>query len=174
MAFFNINNREIRSFKLYKQTADMNSFFLNKNQNGLFMMCDSLHPKDRIQMRGDLAQYDLKIKIIPKNIIHFLFENDKKEIQNLLKGNVVLVTTNNEKNFEENHFKYLLKQEKMSIRFLLWNGVIYRENKIKDFINSLNVEKHKSSVLTRINKPANILINNILPYNVKSNYTDKN
>jgi hypothetical protein len=119
MASFQINSREIRSFKLYKQTLELRTFFEEKNRNGIFMMCDSLHPTERILMRADLAKNNLKINIVPKNITKFLFKTkETNNIKNLLSGSVVLIRDTNNNALTEEQIKFLFKQEKMSIRFL--------------------------------------------------------
>ncbi len=171
MASFQINSREIRSFKLYKQTLELRTFFEEKNRNGIFMMCDSLHPTERILMRADLAKNNLKINIVPKNITKFLFKTkETNNIKNLLSGSVVLIRDTNNNALTEEQIKFLFKQEKMSIRFLFWNHQIYRGSVLEKYISLKSDEKDKKVALITLTKPINNLLNVYLPFTLKSNY----
>lgn len=171
MASFQINTREIRSFKLYKQTLDIRSFFEDQNKNGIFMMCDSLNPNERIAMRADLSANNLKINILPKNTTRFLFNSEeKKYIKNLLNGNVVLIKNATENPLNETQLKFLIQQEKMTIRFLFWKGQVYRGDAIKKFVALPEQEKNKKELIKTINKPLYNLLNICMPFTLKSNY----
>lgn len=77
MTLFNINSREIRSFRLRFLTQNFYSFFTDKESSGFFMSCDSVQPKERIMLRSEFFKNNLEVLYIGKNISRFVFFSKK-------------------------------------------------------------------------------------------------
>jgi len=69
MKIYNIDNREIRSFQLRHKNIELETFFNNKNNMGIFMMADTFHPTDRKNLRKETKDHLLQINLIQKKII---------------------------------------------------------------------------------------------------------
>lgn len=79
MSSFVIETRELRSFRLYQRTRDMRSFLNKEETFGVFMMCNSLQPKEREELRELLLPHKIKIQYIPNKIAYFLLSKKIKE-----------------------------------------------------------------------------------------------
>jgi hypothetical protein len=72
MKLHNIDNRELRSFKLHHKVLHLRNFFHEKNSFGLFMMNDLLQPEDRITKRKPYLEHNITVKNISKKIGKYL------------------------------------------------------------------------------------------------------
>lgn len=132
-----IDTREIRSFRMRKRALELKNFFEKKDSCGIFVMTNTLQPKEHIDLRSFFLKNNLKIINFQKKINKFLFAESKwHNIQNLLAGNVILIRDKQEKPLEKNVLKSIATDDKFSFRFLYWNYNIYRNKKINNFISS--------------------------------------
>lgn len=147
MSSLSIETRELRSFRLYQRTSDMRSFLNKKDTFGVFMMCNALQPKDRENLRELLLPLKLKIQYIPNKVARFVFAKKTKDdtflseqqnwiaINNLLEGNVILITDENGGLIEEDRLTFLLQQPLFFVRFVFVNGYIYRQRDLRALLN---------------------------------------
>jgi len=140
MKLYNLDKREIRSFRLRYRTLELKNFFETKNNFGFFMMTDTIHPTDRIQSRKLFNEKDLKIINVSKKVSTFLTKNSEWHIiKNLLAGNVILIKAKQQtKPLTVDTIKFLLKDTNFNLRFLFWNENIYREKTLNTFIQKHN------------------------------------
>lgn len=112
MQKYKIDNKEFKSFKLQEKNLELKSFFINKNMIGIFMMSNTLHPKDRHILRKEKQEYSLKIKLISKKIIKLWYKsNNWNMIPNLLSGNVVKVSPYKKKILIKKHYNIYLNMK---------------------------------------------------------------
>ena len=138
----NIDNREIRSFRLRSRIKDLKNFFFQEKTIGIFIFSDSLTPIDRAFLREQLLLRKMHIVFYPKTLFQFLFKDLKnKELDNILQGDVFLIRKFDNKSFEEVDLKFLLNQSNFFIRFLYMNQSIYRSPDIKNLSILLNQKK---------------------------------
>jgi len=135
MKIHKIDNREIRSFRLRQKNIELQTFFENKNNIGVFMVSDTLHPEDRKSLRKETQEHNLKISLIQKKIIKLWNKTNKwTPIINLLSGNVVKIIPKKETIFTNKTLIYLLQHEQFSFQLLNWNHQLYRKTKIEHFL----------------------------------------
>lgn len=139
MKLYSLDKREIRSFRLRHRTLELKSIFEEKNSFGMFMMAEPLHPTERILNRKDFIKHNLKVTTVSKKTAKFISkDNSWKSVQNLLLGNVILIRERTNKELSIETLNFLLKNNKMSTRFLFWNQNIYRSKDINKFIKDKN------------------------------------
>lgn len=142
MKLYNLDKREIRSFRLRYRTLELKSLFENKNSFGLFMMADTLQPEDRINKRKNFIEHNLKITSISKKIGRFIAKNQEwSSIKNLLSGSVILIRDKNNNPIKPESIKFLLNEAKFSVRFLFWNENLYREKTLNNYVNTVGQNK---------------------------------
>jgi len=142
MAFFSINTRELRSFRLLKRTKNFAEHLMTDEGSTLYLMCDSLHPHERIEMRERfVAEHGLDLVFLPKNVSQNLLRGPEWiEFRNLFKGQVVEVSSKSGEALTENQLRFVSNYNKFSLRFLLWRRQIYRAQRLKrSFEASANV-----------------------------------
>lgn len=136
MKLYTLDKREIRSFRLRQKTLELKNFFEKKDSYGLFMMSETLQPRERINKRKDYIKHNLQINNISKKVATFLSKKeDWKPIKNLLTGNVMLIKEKTNKAFSEETLNFILKEKSLSVRFLYWNENIYRNTDILRLID---------------------------------------
>ena len=140
MLKMNIDNREIRSFRLRSRIKDLKNFFFKENTIGVFIFSDSLTPIDRAFLREQLLLRKMYIVFYPKTLFQFLFKDLKnKELDYILQGDVFLIRKFDNQNFKEVDLKFLLSN--FLIRFLYMNQSIYRSQDINNLSMLLNQKK---------------------------------
>jgi hypothetical protein len=162
MSSLKIQSRELKSFKINNQINKIRSFFEKPNSFGIFAMYDSLHPNERILLRDSLNKRNLKITCIPKNISKIMFKAELlKGLKNLIQNNIILITDINNNTINDDNIRFILSDNKFSVRFIFSNNQIYRVNKIKTYLSSLEHEKHVKSLISLVT--FNMYKNTILP-----------
>ena len=119
MTTINLDTRELKSFRLLNKTNELSKVFKDENTFGLFMMCDSIQPLERIELREYFKGHDIDIIYLSKQVSLGLFtKKNMKELKNLLQGGVVYIKSKTGAPLSEDTIKMLLNLKKFSIRFL--------------------------------------------------------
>ena len=170
MKLHNIDNRELRSFKLHHKVLHLRTFFQEENSFGLFMMNDLLQPEDRIAKRKTYIDHNITVKNISKKMGRYLTADSKwNPVHNLLKGSVVFIQDKKGAVMSPATINFLIKNERYSLRFVYWKHNIHR---FKDLEKVLHL-----SDLTNNNiiSPLSLLKKTIfLPWSIINNLTVKN
>lgn len=141
MKLYKLDAREIRSFRLRYRTLELKSFFENKQSFGLFIMTETIQPKDRIEKQ--LNPGSLQMTNISKKISKFLTKQQNwTAVQNLLAGNVVVLKNKSQTPLSPDILKKILQKPQTTPRFLFWNETIYREKSLAKYIESTNINPH--------------------------------
>jgi len=144
MTTINLDTRELKSFRLLNKTNLLSKVFKDENTFGLFMMCDSIQPLERIELREYFKGHDIDIIYLSKQVSLGLFaKKNMKEIKNLLQGGVVYIKSKTGAPLSEDTIKMLLNLKKFSIRFLYWNNSIYTKERVEEFLNAEDLKKDK-------------------------------
>ena len=122
-----LDKREVRSFRLRYFTLDLSCFLKQKESFGLFMLCDSLQPKDRQKWSEEFNKKNFKVTFVSKNILKFVFFKTKwVEVRNLLQGGVVLIRDKLNKVIKKENLNFLLTEKKFFFRLLFWQYILCR------------------------------------------------
>ena len=140
MAFFPINMREFRSFRLLKQTKKLAKQLEIEDGSTMYVMCDSLHPHERIEMRQQFEHaHGLSLVFLPKNVSRNLLRGSEwSELRNLLDGHVVQIFNQSGDALTEKQLQFIVNYKKFSLRFLLWRRQIYRAQRLRQSFGSSN------------------------------------
>jgi hypothetical protein len=139
MALFPVNTRELRSFRLLQRTAIFTERLTSENGSTLYAMCDSLHPRERLDMRGRLVhEQRLRLAFLSKNVPQNLLKRQEwKRLRHLLQGNVVEITDQSGGELTEEQLRFIMSQTKFSPRLLLWRRQMYRAQRLRDFLEDV-------------------------------------
>jgi hypothetical protein len=70
MQIYKIDNREIKSFRLRQKNTKLQNFFNTKENMGMFMVSDTLHPENRINLKKETKEHNLNLTLIQKKVIN--------------------------------------------------------------------------------------------------------
>jgi len=162
MQIYKIDNREIKSFRLRQKNTKLQNFFNTKENMGMFMVSDTLHPENRINLKKETKEHNLNLTLIQKKVINLWIKTGKWDsFVNLLSGNIIKVTSKNKKNISINTLKYLFEHKELTTQFLIWNHQIYRKSHILNFMNSdIQNFQSKKPIQLILKKTSNIIWNN--------------
>lgn len=153
MTTINLDTRELKSFRLLNKTNIVSKLFKDENTFGLFMMCDSIQPLERIELREKFKEHNLEIIYLSKQVSLGLFsKKNMKEVKNLLQGGVVYIKSTTGAPINEETIKMLLNLNKFSIRFLYWNNELYTKEKVEEFLNVEAIKKDKKYLLSMMSQ----------------------
>lgn len=146
MKEFKFEKRELRSLRIYKGILDLKKIFIKNNTKPIiFTMSDAFQPIDRADFREDWKTQGLKISYISKKIINLWTQNSEWAIlRELLKGNIIKIEFNNKtenlnsSDLKQETLQYILLKDLFSIRLLLKDKNLYRQNKIKEYFNKIS------------------------------------
>lgn len=146
MKQFKFEKRELRSFRIYKGILDLKKIFINNNiKPVIFTMSDAFQPVDRADFRENWKAQGLKISYISKKIINLWTQNREWAVlRELLRGNIIKIEYNNTTtnlnliDLNQQTLQYILLKDLFSIRLLINNKNLYRQNKIKEYMNKIS------------------------------------
>lgn len=146
MKQFKFEKRELRSFRIYKGILDLKKIFINNNiKPVIFTMSDAFQPVDRADFRETWKAQGLKISYISKKIINLWTQNSEWAVlRELLRGNIIKIEYNNTTtnlnliDLNQQTLQYILLKDLFSIRLLINNKSLYRQNKIKEYMNKIS------------------------------------
>lgn len=122
-----LDKREVRSFRLRYFTLILSSFLTQKESFGLFMLCDTVQPKDRQNWAEEFNKKNLKATFISKNILKFLFKQKKWiKVKKLLEGGIVFLRDTTNKVIKKENLKFLFSEKKLYFRLIFWQYMLYR------------------------------------------------
>jgi hypothetical protein len=184
MKEFKFEKREIRSFRIYKGILDLKEVFINAKKPAIFTMSDAFQPVDRADLREILKNQGLKISYVSKKVINLWTQNIEWSIlRELLRGNVIKIELNNGKTtsdldikeLKQEQLEYIMSKDIFSIRLLVENKKLYRQDKIKEYITTISEGiNFKHNILNEnLRTPliASSLISNLVY--LKANYNKK-
>jgi hypothetical protein len=136
MALFPVNTRELRSFRLLQRTGIFTERLTTETGSTLYAMCDSLHPRERIEMRGRFVhEQGLRLAFLSKNVSqNLLSRSEMKEFRHLLQGHVVEIADKAGGDLTEDQLRFILSYGKFSPRLLIWRRQLYRAQRLRDFL----------------------------------------
>jgi hypothetical protein len=136
MALFPVNTRELRSFRLLQRTGIFTERLTSENSSTLYAMCDSLHPRERIEMRGRFVhEQGLQLTFLSKNVTQNLLNRSEwKELRHLLQGHVVEINNKSGGELTEDQLRFIVNHVKFSPRLLLWRRQMYRAQRLRNFL----------------------------------------
>jgi len=70
MQIYKIDNREIKRFRLRQKNTKLQNFFNTKENMGMFMVSDTLHPENRINLKKEKKEHNLNLTLIQKKVIN--------------------------------------------------------------------------------------------------------
>jgi hypothetical protein len=136
MALFPVNTRELRSFRLLQRTGTFTERLTTEGGSTLYAMCDSLHPRERVEMRARFVhEQNLCLTFLPKNVPQNLLNRSEwKELRNLLQGHVVEISEKSGGDLTEEQLRFILSYGKFSPRLLIWRRQLYRAQRLREFL----------------------------------------
>ncbi len=155
----NIENRELRSFKLRIKTLTLKSFFEDKENLAIFMMSDSIQPQNRLEIRKYFAKHGLILTFLSKKMINlWMKESEWDKLKNLLSGNVVQIQIDSKSQslspeYIQNILKFLLQQSYLDLRCIIWNQQVYRKEKLNKFLELSVINPKETLVETTLQTP---------------------
>lgn len=145
MKEFKFEKREIRSFRIYKGILDLKKVFIQNTKPVIFTMSDAFQPIDRADLREIWKSQGLNISYISKKVINLWTQNSEWALlRELLRGNVIKIEVKNTnknsnlKELSEENLQYILSKDLFSTRLLIENKKLYRQDKIKDYVNKIS------------------------------------
>ena len=134
---FNLDTRELRSFKLRYNLQFFNLGLKNPEIVSSFFVADSLYPKERAMLTEQFLKQKIKVTLLPKKINRTLFNlKDDNTVLNLLKGQIFLIQTSKENFFVKENLKNLLFSNKFFLRLVVIEKSLYRKKHILNLMEN--------------------------------------
>jgi len=134
---FNLDTRELRSFKLRYNLQFLNNGLKNPDVVSSFFVADSLYPKERAMLTEQFLNQKIKVTLIPKKISRTLFNiKNGNAVLNLLKGQIFLIQTSKENFFIKESLKNLLSSNKFFLRLAIIEKSLYRKKHILNLMEN--------------------------------------
>ena len=148
-AFFALDTRELRSFKLRYNLQKYNNLLNNTDIVTLFFVADSLYPEERSRLTEYFLNQKIKVSLVPKKITRTLLAiKEEPTTLNLLKGQMFLVQISKEHFLNSELLRSLLISNKFFLRLVIFEKKLYRKKRIFDLLeNSMDVVKAKVSLV---------------------------
>lgn len=103
----------------------------------LFFFYDFFDPYERIKLRQIINKYNLKSNIFSTKVIKLTLKSSKyKNLRNMLQGNIFSIYENDKNEISISTIKKLIKHEKLTLIFCIWNKKIYRHNQFQKLIET--------------------------------------
>ena len=125
--------RELKNFRL--QYNINKSVLQDVKHQVLIIGCDSLHPKERIVLRDQISKENLKLNFILKRTSRLFFKDSKlNALKNLFEGNIIYIKNTKQDQISIDNLKFIFNNNKFSLRLLISNNQLYRNNKVKNLV----------------------------------------
>ena len=125
--------RELKNFRLQHNITK--NVLQDVNHQVVIIGCDSLHPKERIVLRDQISRENLKLNFVLKRTSRLFFNNSKlNPLKNLFEGNIIYIKNTSQPQISINNLKFLLNNNKFTVRLLISNNQLYRSIKIKNLV----------------------------------------
>lgn len=176
MKEFKFEKREIRSFRIYKGVLELKEVFIQSKNPTIFTMSDAFQPIDRAELRETLKNQGLNMSYVSKKVINLWTQNPEWAIlRELLKGNVIKIQTNKDEkitSMNQNHLQYVMSNDIFSLRLLVEEKKLYRQEKIKDYLLKISENVDFKNNILNENLNLSLISSNLISdlLTLKSNY----